>query len=75
VPLSIAALARRFRVSRTHVLRLIRDAESAGLLIRLGEKGELVSFAPQLRQGIRDFFAAIFQLTALCAWGAVAEGH
>jgi len=73
VTLSIAALARRFHVSRTHVLRLIRDAESAGLLTRLGEKGELVSLSPKLQQGIRDFFAAIFQLTALCAWHAVVD--
>jgi hypothetical protein len=73
VPLSIAALARRFRVSRTHILRLIRDAESAGLMTRLGEKGEQIAFAPKLREAIRDFFAAMFQLTALCAWRAVVE--
>jgi hypothetical protein len=73
VPLSIAALARRFRVSRTHVLRLIREAEAAGLMTRLGEKGEQISFAPKLQEGIKDFFAALFQLTALCAWRAVNE--
>lgn len=73
VPLSIAALARRFNVSRTHILRLIRDAESAGLMTRLGEKGEQIAFAPKLRDGLRNFFASTFQLTALCAWRAVAE--
>jgi hypothetical protein len=73
IPLSIAGLARRFRVSRTHVLRLIRDAEAAGLIIRLGEKGERICFAPRLREGLRDFFAAIFQLTALCALRGLRE--
>jgi len=67
VTLSIAALARRFTVSRTHILRLVRDAEAAGLLRRQGTKGELVAFAPELRQGLRNFFAAMFQLAALCA--------
>jgi hypothetical protein len=76
VPLSIAALARYFHVSRTHVLRLIRDAEAAGLVTRLGDKGELVSLSPKLQDGLRRFFATLFQFTALCAWrSAVEEGQ
>jgi hypothetical protein len=67
VPLSIAALARRFSVSRTHVLRLIREAESAGFLTRVGEKGELVALGPALNEELRHMFAATFQLAALCA--------
>jgi hypothetical protein len=74
VPLSIAALSRRFRVSRTHILRLIRDAEAAGLLSRGGERGELVSFSPELRQGFRDFVAAGLQHVAVCAWKAMQPG-
>jgi hypothetical protein len=73
LPLSIAALARRFNVSRTHILRLIREAESEGLMTRLGEKGEQVSFDPRLQDCLRNLFAATFQLAGLCAWHAVAE--
>jgi AraC-like DNA-binding protein len=73
IPLSIAALARRFNVSRTHVLRLIRDAEAEGLMTRTGEKGEQIFFAPRLQESIKSFFAATFQLTSLCAWNSVAQ--
>jgi hypothetical protein len=73
LPLSIAALARRFKVSRTHVLRLIRDAEAAGLISRIGERGEQILFAPQLREDLRRFFAGTFQLAALCALAALRE--
>ena len=65
--LSIAALARRFRVSRTHILRMVRDAEAAGLLTRTGEKGEQVCFSPQLREGLRNLIAAMFQYVTVCA--------
>ena len=65
--LSIAALARRFRVSRTHILRMVRDAEAAGLLTRIGEKGEQVCFSPQLREGLRNLIAAMFQYLTVCA--------
>ena len=78
MPLSIAALARRFRVSRTHILRLIRDAEAAGSLSRIGDKGELVTFSPELRDGLRNLLAAMFQFVGLCAWTVLAEwrdGH
>jgi hypothetical protein len=71
VSLSIAGLSRRFRVSRTHILRLIRDAEAAGLLSREGDRGELVSFSPELQEGVRDFVAAGLQHVAICAWRAI----
>jgi hypothetical protein len=73
VPLSIAALARQFGVSRTHVLRLIRDAEGAGMLTRVGDKGEQVAFAPRLREGLSNLVAALFQLAALCMWAAMGK--
>jgi hypothetical protein len=71
MPLSIAALARRFRVSRTHILRLIRDGEAAGLLSRDGERGEQVRFSPRLQEDLCNFVAATFQYLALCAWSAM----
>lgn len=70
LPLSLAALARRFHVSRTHVLRLVRDAEAAGLLARTGAKGEWVRFEPPLREGLANFFAASFQMLGVCVLAA-----
>ena len=45
----------------------MRDAEAAGLLARIGEKGEQVSFSPQLREGLRNLIAAMFQYVTACA--------
>jgi hypothetical protein len=75
VPLSIAALSRRFRVSRTHILRLIRDAEAAGLLSRGGERGEQVSFSPKLQADLRNFVATGLRHVGTCAWRALREGQ
>ena len=73
VPLSIAALARQLGVSRTHILRLVRDSEAAGLLTRIGDKGEQVAFAPRLREGLQNLVAALFQLALLCMWAAMTK--
>jgi len=75
IPFSIAALARRFNVSRTHILRLIRETEAAGLMSRLGAKGEQVSFSPELQEALRNLFAAMFQLSALCVSRPREEGR
>jgi AraC-like DNA-binding protein len=75
LPLSIAALARRFKVSRTHILRLVRDAEAAGLVARLGDKGDRLLIQPQLRDDTRRLFAAMFRLVALCAWPLVVDAR
>lgn len=74
LPLSIAALARRFKVSRTHILRLVRDAESAGLVERVGDKGDRLLIGPQLAEDLRRLFVAVFRLASLCAWPLVVEG-
>lgn len=73
VPLSIAALSRRFKVSRTHVLRLVRDAETAGLLVRHGARGDRLSFSAELRDGLSNVFAGMFQLAGLCARAGLAS--
>ena len=73
MPFSINALSRRFHVSRTHVLRRVRDAEASGLLTRHGERGEQVSFTPRLREGLRRLIASLFQLASLCVWAAMRD--
>jgi hypothetical protein len=69
VPVSIAALARRFAVSRPHVLKLIRDAEAAGLIARSGDRIEI---KPALADGAQNFFATLYLCYADCAREALA---
>lgn len=69
VPISIAALARRFAVSRPHVLKLLREAEAQGLIARRGDR---VLFKPALTEGARNFFATMFLYYAGSAREALA---
>lgn len=64
-PPTVAELARRFHLSRTHVLQVIRDAMEAGLVAReAGPPGEHPGYAlsPAGRAAAADFFAASFAL-------------
>jgi DNA-binding MarR family transcriptional regulator len=67
VPISISALARRFKVSRPHVLKLIRDAAAADLIERTGQDGDRVVIQPRLADAAQNFFATMFLLFADCA--------
>ena len=51
-PVSVSALARRFGVSRTHVMRLLADAEAEGLALR--------EPAPRRLPGLADVVASFF---------------
>jgi hypothetical protein len=66
MPLSISALARRFGVSRPHVIALLRDAEAAGLLERIGAGGAQVRLSPRLLDNLQSFFAAVYLFNAQC---------
>jgi hypothetical protein len=65
VRVSIAALSRRFGVSRPHVLKLIRDAAQAGLIERT--EGEHILIRPALAEGAQSFFATVYLYFADCA--------
>jgi DNA-binding GntR family transcriptional regulator len=67
VPVSISALARRFSVSRPHVLKLIRDAATEGLIERAGPNGDRVVIRPRLSEAAQNFFATMYLLFADCA--------
>ena len=71
VPLSISALARRFGVSRPHVVALLRDAEAAGLLERIGPGGAQVRLSPRLLDDLERFFAGVFLFNARAAQHAL----
>jgi biotin operon repressor len=58
-PVSIAALARRFAVSRAHVLMVLREAQQAGLVVPTGPRGGYRA-APTLATALRRFFATLF---------------
>jgi CRP-like cAMP-binding protein len=69
VALSISELARRFAVSRPHVLRLLREAAAQDLLVR----GATVTFTPRLAEAFRQGVALLFLFFAHCARAALAE--
>lgn len=67
---SVAGLARRFGVSRPHVLKLLRDAQKAGFLKRDAEEGVGV-MEPVLREKIANYYATNFIGMAACALSAL----
>lgn len=67
VPLSINALATAFSVSRKHVLKLLRDAEDAGLLARGGTSNDQVTILPRAIEAFELFFATLFLFLAQSA--------
>lgn len=67
VPISISALARRFAVSRPHVLKLIQDASDSGLIQRTGADGAHVIIKPPFAEAAQNLFAAAFLFLADCA--------
>lgn len=70
VRMSLAALARRFSVSRQHVVNIMRDAEREGMIARTGDR---VTITPALADGAQNFFASLYLLFADCARIAMAE--
>jgi hypothetical protein len=64
VRISIAGLARRFAVSRPHVLNIIREAEAQDMLAREGDR---VIIKPALAEGAQNFFASMYLFFADCA--------
>jgi hypothetical protein len=73
VRISISELARRFSVSRTHVLQLLRDAARQGLIERAGHAQEAIILLPPLRLAIRHCAATLFLFFAHCARAAMTE--
>ncbi len=71
VPISIAALARRFAVSRPHVLKLIRDAGEQGFVERLGADLSMVVLKPRMAEATQRFYATSFLFLADCMCEAI----
>lgn len=73
VHISISELARRFSVSRAHVLRLLREAGAEGLIARASAAQEAVTLLPPLSRALRHSGALLFLFFARCAREALAE--
>jgi hypothetical protein len=58
--ISASAIGRRLRVSRMHVLRLLREAEQAGFIVREGNEG--ITVTPLLCDRLSLFAALLFTL-------------
>ncbi|MCW5693944.1 MAG: hypothetical protein KIT48_16425 [Pseudolabrys sp.] len=72
VPVSIAGLARRFAVSRPHVLKLMREAEEQGLLERPHDLPGQVLLKPTLNDAVRRLLASSYLFLADCMREAMA---
>jgi hypothetical protein len=73
VRISISELARRFSVSRAHVLRLLRAAKTQGLIERSEDAHETVTFLPPLSRALQNCVAVMFLFFAHCARTALSE--
>ena len=75
-PPTVAELARRFHLSRTHVLQILRDAMDAGLVARApGRSSEHQGYGLTAagRDVLADFFATSFAVLDCTASRAVAD--
>lgn len=59
VEISVSALARKYEISRSHVLSLLRDLEAADFVCRAGRDG-LWALRPALSESLRKFFGVIY---------------
>lgn len=74
---TVAELARRFHLSRAHVLQVLKDAVAAGLVRRMGEGDKAPAgfvLLPAGEEGLADFFATSFALFDCSARRALAAG-
>jgi hypothetical protein len=75
VPISVSALARRFTVSRPHVLKLLNDAAGEGFIERIGAMGERIVILPRLSEASCNFFATMYLFFATCSREALAAAQ
>lgn len=59
VEISVSALARKYEISRSHVLSLLRDLEAAEFVRRAGRDGRW-ALLPALGESLRKFFGVVY---------------
>ncbi|MEO8115480.1 MAG: hypothetical protein ABI655_13925 [Phenylobacterium sp.] len=72
VRVSISALAKRFRLSRTHIRRVLREAEATGLFTSGAAEGE-GEVQPALLEAIEIMYAGVFVGVANAAYLALGD--
>ena len=70
-PVNVSAMARRFGVSRAHVLRVLREAEEAGFLSRM-PGGDGVVLTPYLAEAFRLYYAIAHIIIGAVAYRTLA---
>lgn len=65
VAISVSAMSKRFRISRVHILKLLRDAHSEELVTWNAGRRE-VTFSPSFVLSLKRYFGAIFTSTIYC---------
>jgi len=72
VAVSISQLSKTFDVSRTHILRLLRDADAEGLVVWQADD-RLVALTPKLMRALRGYVAFLLAGSAYCTWMAAKD--
>ncbi|MET0274538.1 MAG: hypothetical protein ABW360_16240 [Phenylobacterium sp.] len=72
VSVSVSALARRGRVSRTQILKILRRADEAGLFVRGAGEGE-GEVRPSLVEATELFYAGVFADVAIAAHDSLSD--
>lgn len=72
VTVSISQLSKQFEASRTHVLRLLRDAHTKGLIVWEAQARQ-VTLQPTLVRALRGYVAFLLGGSAYCIWMAAKE--
>lgn len=70
VQMSVAGMAKQFKVSRSHVLKLLRDAEKKGYLHRNSDE-RAGTLRDALRKSVIEFHVMVFIGIAACAYRAL----
>lgn len=72
VAISVSAMSKRFRISRAHILKLLRDAHAEGLVTWHAESREL-TLSPEFVLSLKRYFGSIFTSTIYCLSVALAQ--
>lgn len=65
--LSVSGLARRFQVSRVHVIKVLREAQDSGLIRRGATDGDPIEVTPELIDVMGRFIACCLLLLDHCS--------
>lgn len=65
VTISVSGMSKRFKISRAHILKLLRDAHAEGLVTWQPASREL-TLSPVLVLSLKRYFGSIFMATIYC---------